>query len=99
MFFGCLELAEQVQVVSETFAEDQEQQDLDGEALAQLVSGLKSDKPSLGAPRHASATVGVTAFACTLSFDTVHRLTWLMRRELQDPPSLPLYQQFSVYRI
>jgi hypothetical protein len=99
MFFGCLELAEQVQVAPETVAEDQEHQDLDGEALAQLVSGLKSDMPSLGAPSYASATAEVTAFACTLSLDTVHRLTWLMRHDPHDPPSRPLYQRFSVYRI
>jgi len=96
MCFGWLELAEQIQVVPETVAEDQERQDLDEEALSQLASGLKPDMPSLGAPSYASATAEVTELACSLSLDTVHRLKWLMRH---DPPSLPLYQQISVYRI
>lgn len=94
-FFGCLEFAEQVQVVPETAAEDQ-RQDLDEEALSQLASGLKSGMPSLGAPSDASVTPAVIEPAFSLSSSTVHQLKWLRRH---DPPSLSLYQQFSVYRI
>ncbi len=96
MFFGGLELAEQLHVVPETVAEDQERQDLDEEALSQLASGLKSDVPSLGAPDN---TVFLSAFAnptVTITFSTGHQLKRLMRGS---PPTLPLYQRLSVYRI
>jgi hypothetical protein len=96
MVFGGLELAEQVHAVPETAAEDQEPQDLDEEALSQLASGLKSDMPSLGAPGSAVVTAALAEPACSLSVDTVHQLTRLMRHR---PPSLPLHQQLSVYRI
>jgi len=96
IFFGCLELAEQLHVVPETAAEDQERQDLDEEALSQLASGLKSDVPSLGAPGYASVTAEVAEPAFSISLDTVHQLK---RRMLHGPPSLPLHQQLSVYRI
>jgi len=94
--FGCLELAEQVHAVPETAAEDQEDQDFDEEALAQLASGLKSDVPSLGAPGYASIIVEVVEPACSISLNTAHQLK---RRLLHGPPSLPLHQQLSVYRI
>jgi hypothetical protein len=94
--FGCLELAEQLHAVPETAAEDQGGQDLDEEALAQLASGLKSDVPSLGAPGYASVIVEVVEPAFSISLNTAHQLK---RRLLHDPPSLPLHQQLSVYRI
>jgi len=50
--FGGLELLEQVNLIPEVAAEDQEGKDLDEAALSQLVSGLKSDVPSLDAPYH-----------------------------------------------
>jgi hypothetical protein len=96
MFFGCLELAEQLQVVPETAAEDQERQDLDEEALSQLASGLKSALPPLSAPRDASVIIAVAEPTTSISFTTLHQLERLTRH---DPPSLPLYQQLSVYRI
>lgn len=95
VFFGGLELAEQLQVVPEVAAEDQ-RQDLDEESLLQLASGLKSGVPSLGTPSYVSVTAQVAEFVFTLSLDTVQQLKRLMRH---DAPSLPLYQQFSVYRI
>jgi hypothetical protein len=94
--FGCLELAEQVHAVPETAAEDQEDQDFDEEALAQLASGLKSDVPSLGAPGYASIIVEVVEPACSISLNTAHQLK---RRLVHGPPSLPLHQQLSIYRI
>ncbi len=94
IFFGCLELAEQLNVIPEANTEDQ--QDLDQEALSQLGSGLKPDVPSLGVPCCASVTAEVAEPAFSISLKTVHQLERLM---LHGPPSLPLHQQLSVYRI
>jgi hypothetical protein len=96
LFFGCLELAEELHFVSETVAEDQEHQDLDEEALSQLASGLKADSPNLGPPGCASVTAEIAQPPCPISLCTLHQLTRLM---LHDPPSLRLHQQLSVYRI
>ncbi len=96
MFFGCLELAEQFHVVPETAAEEQERQDLDEEALSQLASGLKSDIPNLGAPGYASVTRAVADTAFSISVDPIPQVEWRM---LHNPPSRPLYQPRSVYRI
>ena len=95
VFFGGLELAEQLQVIPEVAAEDQGQ-DLDEEALSQLASGLKSDMPSLSPPRDHSVIIAITMLTPSSAFTTVHQLkqlTW------HAPPSLPLYQRLSVYRI
>jgi hypothetical protein len=94
--FGCLELAEQLHAVPETAAEDQEGQDFDEEALAQLASGLKSDVPRLGASGYAPVIVAVVEPAFSISLNTAHQLK---RRLVHGPPSLPLHQQLSVYRI
>jgi len=96
IFFGCLELAEQLHFVSEIVAEDQEHQDQDDAALSQLASGLKSDVPSLGAPCCVSLFGQVAEPAFSISLNTIHQLQRLM---LYGPSSLPLYQQLSVYRI
>ncbi len=92
IFFGGLELAEQLHLVSET----QECQDLDAEALSQLASGLKSVVPSLTAPGDTSVRIAVTEPAPSPSFTSAHRLKRLL---LHDPPSLLLFQQLCVYRI
>ena len=47
LFFGCLELVEQLQLVPETGVEDQTGQDQDEDALSELASGLRSDVPLL----------------------------------------------------
>lgn len=94
--FGCLELAEQLHVVPEITAEDQEHQDLDEEALSQLASGLKSDMPSLGAPGYDFVTAELAEPTSSIFLDTAHQLKRLMQHRL---PSLPLHQQLSVYRI
>jgi hypothetical protein len=97
MFFGGLELAEQLHVVPESVAEDQEGQDLDEEALSQLASGLKSDVPSLSAPGDASVIIAVAEATSSISsFTTARQLEQLTQH---DPPALPLYQQLCVYRI
>ncbi len=91
MFFGALVMAEELQVITETAAEDQE--DLDEEALSLLASGLKSTVLPLQIPSFAfSATVSESL----LSVFIAHAF---MPLELHDPPSRPLYQRLSVYRI
>lgn len=96
--FGCLELLEQVNLIPETAAEDQQGQDLDEAALLQLASGLKSAVPSLDIPCGAPRTNDCAQLARWLSFNTVHPLHPLDRVERQSPPSLRLHQQLSVYR-
>ena len=94
--FGCLELAEQFNLVPEASAEDQAEQDLDRDALSQLASGLKPDVPSLGVRDCVSVPSAVTESIFAISLNTIHQLKPLL---LHDPPSLPLHQQLSVYRI
>ena len=94
--FGCLELAEQFNLVPEASAEDQAEQDLDRDALSQLASGLKPDVPSLGVRACVSVPSAVTESIFAISLNTIHSLKPPL---LHDPPSLPLYQQLSVYRI
>ncbi len=96
MFFGGLELAEHLDVVPETAVEDQADQDLDEDALSQLASGLKSDVLSLGTPDNASVIIAIADPTVTSAFPAVHQIERLMRH---GPPSLPLYQQLSIYRI
>jgi hypothetical protein len=94
--FGCLELLEQVNLIPETEAEDQTGQDLDEVALSQLASGLKSDLPSLDIPCGTLLPKEGVQAAVWLSLHRVHQLNRLM---VHSPPSLPLHQQISVYRI
>ena len=94
--FGCLELAEQFNLVPEAGAEDQAEQDLDRDALSQLASGLKPDVPSLEVRGCVSVPSTVTESTCAMSLNTIHQLKPLL---LHGPPSLPLHQQLSVYRI
>jgi len=96
LVFGGLELAEHLDVVPETAAEDQPDQDLDEEALSQLASGLKSDIPTVGTPDTAAFIIAGADPTVTIAFPTVHQLERLLRH---GPPSLLLYQQLSVYRI
>ncbi len=95
-FFGGLELAEQLQIVPETAAEDQPGQDLDEEALTELASGLKSDVLSVEAPSSATLILAVTEPVSSLFLNSAHQSKWLMPH---GPPSQPLYQRLSVYRI
>ena len=94
--FGGLELLEQVNLVPETAAEDQDGQDLDDAALSQLASGLKSDVPSLHAPYNTPLGKEGAEPAVWLSLHTVDHLRRLM---VHRSPSLRLHQQLSVYRI
>ena len=94
--FGGLELLEQVNLIQETAAEDQDGQDLDEAALSQLASGLKSDVPSLHAPYNTPLGKDGAEPAVWLSLHTVDHLGRLM---VHRSPSLRLHQQISVYRI
>jgi len=94
--FGGLELLEQVNLIQEVAAEDQDSQDLDEAALSQLASGLKSDVPSLDAPYGTPLAKEGAEPAVWLSLNTVHQLGRLM---VHWSPSLRLHQQLSIYRI
>ncbi len=94
--FSGLELLEQVNLIPETAAEDQDGQDLDEAALAQLASGLKSVVLSLDPPCGIPLANEATEPAVGLSLPTVHQFGRLM---VPSPPSLRLHQQLSVYRI
>lgn len=94
--FGCVELAEQFNLLPEASAEGQAEQDLDRDALSQLASGLKPDVPSLGVRGCVSVPSAVTESIFAVSLNTIHQLKPLL---LHGPPSLPLHQQLSVYRI
>ena len=94
--FGGLELLEQVNLIQEIAAEDQDGQDLDEAALSQLASGLKPEVPGLdGASGTPLAKEGAEPAVC-LSLHTVHQFARLM---VHSPSSLRLHQQLSVYRI
>ena len=94
--FGCLEFLEQVNVIAETAAEDQSDQDLDEAALSQLASGLKSDALSLDIPCGSSAIKASSEPAGWLCVHTVHPLGTMI---VQRSSSLRLHQKHSVYRI
>jgi len=94
LFFGCLELVETLQLIPEAGVEDQAGLDPDEDALAALESGLKSDVLLAGdnLPSVSTAIVQPTFSVSFAGFDP-------FTHQSLPPPSLPLYQQFSVYRI
>ena len=94
--FGGLELLEQVNLIPEAAAEDQDSQDLDEAALSQLASGLKSEVPSLDAACGTPLTNENAEPAVCLSLYPVHQLG---RLTVHWSPPLRLHQQLSVYRI
>ena len=94
--FSGLELLEQINLIPETAAEDQDGQDLDETALAQLASGLKSVVLSLDSPCDTPLANETTEPAVWLSAPRVHQF---VRSMVHSPPSLRLHQQLSVYRI
>ena len=94
--FSGLELLEQVNLIPETAAEDQDGQDLDETALAQLASGLKSVVLSLDTPCDTPLANKTTEPAVWLSIPSIHQF---VRSMVHSPPSLRLHQQLSVYRI
>lgn len=96
MFFGCLELIEESQIIPAITEDAQEGEDYDAEALAQLASGLKSDLLHVATLSSIRILSIVVQPAITLSTSLVCPCAQFVRH---GPPSLPLYQQLSVYRI
>ena len=96
VFFGCLELAEQLQIVEDSVAEDQAHQDLDEDALIQLASGLKSDGTTLCTSQCVSTTIDVAALAYPPSLRIVCQFRPPVRYGLY---SLRHHQELCVYRI
>ena len=96
LYFGSLVLAEELQFVPETVAEDQEGQDPDEEVLSQLASALKPDFSALNIPCCAIATIDVADSPFPLFVRTDYQLQRLLALS---PSSLRLHQQLSVYRI
>ncbi|MGC4095699.1 MAG: hypothetical protein QM706_01170 [Nitrospira sp.] len=96
MFFGCLELIEESQIIPAITEEAQEGEDYDAEALAQLASGLKSDLFDVGTLSSIQILSVLVQPTVTLSTSPARPCVQLVRH---GPASLPLYQQLSVYRI
>jgi hypothetical protein len=94
--FSGLELLEQVNLIPETAAEDQDDQDLDEAALTQLASGLRSDVPSLDMLCGTPLAKEVTESAVCLS---AHTGSHFGKLRVPSSPSLRLHQHLSVYRI
>jgi hypothetical protein len=94
LFFGCLELGEQLNVIVETAEEDHAGQDPDQEALSQLAAGLKSQVEHPRAPSSVSVLVEHVPPIVNFSVIPIHGT-----RPAHGPPSLRLHQQLSVYRI
>ena len=93
MFFGCLEFAESVEVLTEVVSDGQ---DLDEQALLQLTLGLKPDVSNDGSIGASSASIdSPTAIEADLPVSPRARQSLTFR----SPPSRPLYQQLSVLRI
>jgi hypothetical protein len=93
MFFACLEFAESLDVLTEVVSDGQ---DLDEQALLQLTFGLKPDVLNDGTIGGNSASVDVPiALHAGLPVGTRPRRPPSFR----SPPTRPLYQQLSVYRI
>lgn len=91
-FFGALVLAEEFNVITETAAPDQPEQDLDKEALSLLASGLKLTLQGAPPPSPFSAIVSESVLSAFIASE-------FTPLQLHHPPSRPLYQRLSVYRI
>ena len=93
MFFGCLEFAESLEVLTEVVSDGQ---DLDEQALLQLTFGLKPDVLNDGSIRENRALVGLATVFQAQSPNGVRPHELLSSHS---PSSRPIYQQLSVYRI
>jgi len=93
MFFGCLEFAESLEVLTEVVSDGQ---DLDEQALLQLTFGLKPDPLNDGSIGGNSGSVDMPT---ALHVGLPVRVRPLQLLNFRSPPSRPLYQQLSVYRI
>ena len=93
MFFGCLEFAESLEVLTEVVSDGQ---DLDEQALLQLTFGLKPDVLNDGSICEDSASIDLPT---TLEAESPVGVRPRQLLSFRSPPSRPLYQQLSVYRI
>lgn len=89
-------MAEELQFVAETAAEDQQGQDLDEEVLYQLATGLKSDVPIFSGPSDVAVPAAVSVYSGSPSLKPDGQPT---RLAVRDPRSLRLHQQLCIYRL
>ncbi|MBI4402368.1 MAG: hypothetical protein HY581_12145 [Nitrospirae bacterium] len=94
LFFGGLELAEQLHYVPE--ASEDDLQDLDEEALLQLAFGLRPAAPNLDVTSFLSVATELIVPSILFLAGTLHQIDHLTGRIL---PSLRLHQRLSIYRI
>jgi hypothetical protein len=94
--FGSFELCEAVELLDETVTEDATHQDLDEEALVRLACSIKSDNPVGNPGLVPHSFIVLTSLTPSPSIDIFPKSTDLVSHA---PAFLPLYQQFSVYRI
>jgi len=89
LFFGSLALAEQMNLMIETTAQDEQ-------ALSELASGLKPDAPTVGGRLGSAVTVEASTGPSLLVTAAVDQVPWMT---MPDLPPLRLHQRVSVYRI
>ena len=89
LFFGSLALAEQLNLMMETSAQDEQ-------ALSELASGLKPDVLTVEGRLGGAVTVAASTGPSLLVTATVDQVPWMT---VPDLPALRLHQRVSVYRI
>src|SRR5574341_1178265 len=89
LFFGCLAFADQMNLTTETSAQDEQ-------ALLQLASSLKPDTPQLEGRLSSS---GITSASVSLSLVSTEAARQVSYTTVQALPALRLHQLVSVYRI
>lgn len=89
LFFGCLALADQMQLIPESSAQDEQ-------ALLQLTSGLKPDVPYREGELSSSGCANVSVSLLLIALEGVSQEPGNIVRAL---PTLRLHQLVSVYRI
>ncbi len=94
-FFGSLELAETMASDNQPVTEDQQEQDLDQVALAQLAHAVKSDTSGLDVSMLTSVVEDTAATDCLLPFSGLEPDS----RVVLNTSPLRLHQQISIYRI
>ena len=94
--FGSFELCEAIELLDETVTEDATHQDLDEEALVRLACSIKSDNPIGNPGLVPHSFIVLTSPTPAPSIVIFPKSTDLITHA---PPFVPLYQQFSVYRI
>lgn len=93
-FYGCLEIAEQLQLVPETGAEDVAGQDHDEDVLTSLASGLKSDVQRLEVLAQAAFSASLGAPQSILILQTSQLTPLVLHASAR-----PLQPRLCLYRI